>query len=129
MSPELSEVVWSTVNQILVLIISGVGAYFISRLAKWANAKWMKVEVEIEQSQYYVIYNVVRQFVMAAQGMGFWDAALKAGVDKKNWVLTMAEAALYERGIHIEVVELSAMIEDIVFSEFKREFGPDPMLE
>ena len=107
----MSEAGWETVQlllneavrvlaPVLVGLVMAAVSYGIGLLrARLGEARWDAVE------------RAVRFAVMAAEQTGLREQAFRAGAKKKELALTLAQGWLSERGIRVDVGQLSALIE------------------
>jgi len=114
MQLELTDALWKVVNEIIVAIISGLGAILIGYAIKWARAKVAEAKAIILSSRYAVVYEILETLVKAAEQMGAWDAVLEAGAAKKEFVIQSAKAWMEKNGVFIDLEVIDAMIEEIV---------------
>jgi hypothetical protein len=117
MQQELIDALWKTANEIIALLISGLGAILIGFAIQWAKAKVAETRATILNSKYAVVYEVLETFVKAAEQVGAWDAMLEAGAAKKEFVIQSAQAWMEKNGIHIDLELIDAMIEEIVLEQ------------
>ena len=120
MQLELTDALWKVANEIIVAIISGLGAILIGYAIKWARTKVAEAKTLILASRYAVVYEILETFVKAAEQMGAWDAVLEAGAAKKEFVIGAAKAWMEKNGIHVDLELIDAMIEEIVLEELNR---------
>ena len=117
MQLELTDALWKVVNEIIVAIISGLGAILIGYAITWARTKVAEAKTLILGSRYAVVYEILETFVKAAEQMGAWDAVLEAGAAKKEFVIQAAKAWMEKNGIHVDLELIDAMIEEIVLGQ------------
>ena len=85
-------------------------------LARWLNAKGSVVKTQLTSEQEYMINNAFRIFVYAAQQMH----AKEYIFDKLEYATVRAEAWLIDNNIFMDLHEVRARIEAIVYQEFTR---------
>jgi len=88
----------------------------ISYIRARGRAIWLSVDAE----KRYVIEEVVRMAVTAAEQSGLANEAMQAGEAKKDYALALAEKALAQHGITLDLGLLDAMIEAAVWQEINR---------
>jgi hypothetical protein len=129
---------WSSVLQhvleyvlpILAVAIVGYLAALAKPLAEQAR-EWLIAKVGAEQ--FALAERIVYSLVDAAEQRGVWDDLLKAGKDRKMWVLEQAERELSEHGVVLDLHKLDNLVESAVHDRnyFKHHSEPlaDPQPE
>jgi hypothetical protein len=117
MQLELTDALWKVANEIIVAIISGLGAILIGYAIKWARTKTAEAKTLILASRYAVVYEILETFVKAAEQMGAWDAVLEVGAAKKEFAIQSAKAWMEKNGVFIDLEVIDAMIEEIVLEQ------------
>lgn len=96
---------------VLEIIITVVLPFILKLVIEWLNVKIREGKAAAHAQNLDVAIALVRQMVLAAEQMGLTDAIKNIGEEKKAFVISMAEKALAERGIKMDLDELDALIE------------------
>lgn len=99
--------------QVLTPILIMAGTALVGYCIQWVRSK-------LSGQQLTMITWVVGQFVLAAEQYNLGGLAVQSGEEKKEWVLSRAQAELARRGITIDL----ALLADIVEAEVLKSIPP-----
>lgn len=99
-----------TVIQVLLPVVLGAVVILI-------KAGVDKLKAGMEKDQLELAEKLIRRLIQAAEQNGLIGALENVGEEKKAWVLEQLEAALYKRGIKLDLAEIDALVEAIVHEE------------
>jgi hypothetical protein len=117
-------VMWSFLQQFLMLVVSVLFSALVAFAIGWMRSKSKVLDDQLKRSQYAFVYQTILSLVKAAEQMGTWDELLKEAKQKRDWVLFQAQDILNKQGIKINLVEIIALMEEIVRDELDHSAVP-----
>jgi hypothetical protein len=121
--PELQEPLSYFLQQLIQILVIPLLIMGLSWLAAKAKGAWDNFKIKNPTSAYWIDY-VIRRVVLAAEQMNEKHPELVK--NKKQWALGQANAMLLEKGIALDIDELSTLIEAEVKSLFNWDYTPEP---
>lgn len=115
------------IQTLLEMIITALLPVVLGYIVVWIKEKTNEIKAKVSSENLAFAEDVVRRLVLAAEQSGLLDDAMKLGKEKKKFVISLAEAELFRKGINIDLDVLDALIEAEVFEAFSQ-FKTDPEL-
>ncbi len=92
----------------------------LGAITTWVVAKIKEVRLKVQSDELAYAMSVIRQLVLAAEQNGLTGALKNVGQEKKAYVIAMAEKALTDKGIYLDLDVLDALIEAAVLDAINR---------
>lgn len=114
MEIDYGKLIQMALETVIVVFLPVLLAYAVA----WVNQQTRLLKAGETKATYEYTVGVVRDLVQAAEQIGLKQELLTIGADKKAWVMAQAEASLAQKGIHMDVSALSAVVEAQVYQAF-----------
>ena len=101
-------------QKFLEVVLPVLATALAGLLIAWITKVINDIKAKLTDDQIFVVNEVVRSAVLAAEQVHLKDAA----IDKKDYALNIAESWLSSKGIKLDLAYLDAKIEAAVMDEF-----------
>jgi hypothetical protein len=105
-----------TLQALVTAVVPILTAMVVVVVKGWAD----DLKVKVGERRWFQVLEIVSASVKAAEQVGLANEALKLGAEKKKYALAMAQAALDQYGIKVDIVVLEGLIEKVVLEEIHK---------
>lgn len=108
---------WVVLNQVLIAVITASTPIVVAMVVLALNQLRAKLQAQAGEHRWQQVSAIVAAAVAAAEQTGLSGEIRKSGVEKKAFAVAAAQKWLDEKGIQLDVADLSARIETAVYQE------------